>query len=120
VSPEATDRIQAGVETGDSGASERSWWQDEGYLAGREIGGGLWICVARMLFTFRLMVCDPGFVHDFYCYPDLADVLLAFADWDGTGDPVDGWVRHHGSGRRRPEDLHQDTSMRYSSSDDGD
>lgn len=22
--------------------------------------------------------------------------------WNGKGDPMDGWVRHLGSGRRRP------------------
>lgn len=26
---------------------------------------------------------------------------MAFATWDGTGDP-DGWIRHLGTGRRRP------------------
>lgn len=71
------------------------WWQEHGYLAGKPIGGGLWICVARMLFTDRLLVCDEGSVYDFYCYEDRPLALEAFDLWDGTGEPLPGWTRHH-------------------------
>lgn len=81
------------------------WWEDQHYLAGKEIGGGLWLCVAPMITTRRLMICDPGSVHEFWCYPydtaSLEYVLAAWENFDGTGDPADGWVKHHPSHRRR-------------------
>lgn len=80
------------------------WWEDEHYLAGKEIGAGLWVCVAPMITTRRLMVCTPHGVHEFWCYPyetaSLDYVLRAFDAFDGTGDPAPGWVKHHPSGRR--------------------
>jgi hypothetical protein len=74
------------------------WWEEQGYLAGKEIGGGLWICLGRMIYTFRIMVCDPDSVYEFYCYPqtDLALAFNAFVDWDGKNEPFEGWTRHHG------------------------
>jgi hypothetical protein len=85
------------------------WWEEHQYLAGREIGGGFWLCVARMITTHRLMVCQPDYVHEFWCYPyetvSLNYVLRAYADFDGTGDPLPGWVKHHPSGRRHPRTL---------------
>lgn len=81
------------------------WWRDQGYLAGKEIGGGLWTCVAPMITTHRLMVCDFAYVHAYWCYPydmvPLDYVLEAWANFDGIGDPADGWVKHHPSRRRR-------------------
>lgn len=81
------------------------WWEENGYVAGRELGGGLWVCVAPMITTWRLMICDPGTVHEFWCYPydtvPLGYVLVAYENFDGTGDPADGWVKHHPSMRRR-------------------
>lgn len=82
-------------------AKEREWWEVNGYLAGRPIGNDTWICVAPMLYTFRLMLCTPDYVMDFYCYPDRVRALSAFELWDGEGDPPDGWVKHHATGRRR-------------------
>jgi hypothetical protein len=82
--------------------SEQPWWAQHGYLAGKPIDGGLWICVAPMTFTFRLMICTPHFVEDFYCYPGLGDALAAYNAWDGHGDPLDGWVKHFSTDRRRP------------------
>lgn len=79
----------------------REWWEANGYIAGKQVEGGLWVCLAPQLFTFRLMVCDPDCVHDFYCYPHLADALVAYNTWDGTGDPAEGWIKHHATGRRR-------------------
>lgn len=77
-----------------------SWWVAEGYLAGKEIGGGLWVCLAPMLFTTRLMVCTPAWVHEFWCYPQQVDALVAYEAFDGHGDPLPGWVKHHPSMRR--------------------
>ena len=83
-----------------------AWWDDNnGYLAGKELGAGLWVCVAPMVTTRRLMICDPTSVHEFWCYPyetaSLEYVLRAFNEFDGRGDPAGGWVKHHPSHRRR-------------------
>lgn len=79
------------------------WWQKEKYLAGKQVEGDLWICLAKMMFTYRLMICDPGSVYEFYCYPyeNLGRALDAFEKWDGHGDPIDGWVKHFPSERRQ-------------------
>lgn len=72
------------------------WWEAHGYLRGREIGGGIWICLARMLFTYRVMLCTPLGVIEFYCYEDPALAEVAYAVWDGGKEnPVFGWTRHH-------------------------
>lgn len=77
------------------------WWVPNGYLAGREIGGGLWLCLAPMAYTTRLMVCDPGSVYQFWCYPNVGEALVAYVAFDGTGDPPGGWVKHHNRGVTR-------------------
>lgn len=73
------------------------WWMSHGYHAGKEIGDGLWICLAPMIFTYRLMVCDPTSVYNFYCYPreDFAYAMRAWDEWDGKSDPLPGWTRRH-------------------------
>lgn len=86
--------------------TDEDWWVKQGYLAGKPLDEGLWICLADMMFTYRLMVCDPtpSGVHEFYCYPKergIVAALSAFFTWEGEGDPPDGWVKHHPSGRRR-------------------
>ena len=85
-----------------------TWWAAEGYLMGKEIegSGGLWICLAEMITTYRVMICSPppGAVYEFWCYPKgngLAAAIIAFTHFDGEGDPLDGWVKHHPSYRRR-------------------
>lgn len=86
-----------------------AWWQQQGYYAGKEIEGseGLWICLAPMITTNRLMLCTTDSVLDYYCYPrelGLTFAMAAFEVWDGTGDPIDGWVKNFGSaGTRRRE-----------------
>jgi hypothetical protein len=81
------------------------WWQKQGYLAGKELSEGLWMCIARMMTTHRLMICTRAFVHEFWCYPydtvPFSYVLEAFNKFDGTGDPAEGWVKHYPSERRR-------------------
>jgi len=40
--------------------------------------------------------CEDG-----YCYADPALAIAAALVWSGDGDPLDGWHRHLGTGRRR-------------------
>lgn len=75
--------------------SERSWWQQNGYIYGRQLDDELWVCVAPMLFTFRLMLCTSGYVLDFYCYENPHDALNAALLWDGKSEPIEGWVKSH-------------------------
>lgn len=77
-------------------ASDQAWWEREGYIGGREIedAPGYWICVAPMTFTYRLMICTPQDVLDFYCYEQRADALAAFCSWDGESDPGGPYTRH--------------------------
>lgn len=86
---------------------EEPWWKEEGYFAGKEIGGGLWVVFAEMITTWRIMICDPGGVHEFWCYPKGGYPIDSYVkawevwdDFDGQGDPRDGWVKHFPSGRR--------------------
>jgi hypothetical protein len=80
------------------------WWAEHGYVAGRQLDAQYWVCVAEMIFTWRLMLCDPGSVHDFYCYSSKGEALEAVAIWDGYTDPPGQWIRHHATGRRRLAD----------------
>lgn len=87
--------------------THQEWWEEQSYLKGKPIGGGLWVCLAPMMFTWRLMLCDPrpDGVHEFYCYPKergLEPALAAFDAWNGVGYPLDGWVKHHPGDERRP------------------
>ena len=81
----------------DNDATTPAWWQKHGYLAGKPIGNGMWVCIVEMIFTYRAMVCDEQWVGEFWCYsPDrLGDLLGAFEEWDGTGPPLPNWTRHH-------------------------
>lgn len=52
---------------------------------------------------------DVGF-EDGYCYADPALAVVAAMLWTGEGDPIDGWHRHLGTGRRRKDgDPSQET-----------
>lgn len=73
----------------------------------RELDDGQVLAVYPMIFTTRLCIgtIDTwafGY-QDAWCYPSPVSALLAMATWDGEGDPPDGWTRHIGSGRRRPD-----------------
>lgn len=83
---------------------EPPWWHTHGYLAGRQLcppdalNVELWLCVAPMLYTYRVMVCDPGSVYAFVCYPrtlGLDHALRAWQAWDGCSDPPPGYSRWH-------------------------
>lgn len=89
------------------------WWVGQGYLYGRKLDRTLypdiWVIVVDTIFNWRLAVCTPSNVLEFWCYPKnpsplatLAHVLEAATVFDGQGDPLDGWVKHFPSNRRRP------------------
>ena len=72
----------------------------------RFLGDDLEILVSPMTFgKARLTIGnrdDVGF-EDGYCYADPVLAILAALTWTGEGDPIDGWHRHLGTGRRRPD-----------------
>lgn len=104
----ALDRV-AGVQVGrqvSDGRNPESALNVPGALAVHELPDGRVVAVCPLIYTYRLIVdCDDSGYADGYCYPrgSLALVLLAAATWDGQGDPPDGWIRHMGSHRRRPD-----------------
>jgi hypothetical protein len=72
----------------------------------RRLENGRTVYLIYQLFNFRLAI---GWTHeeqsgydDFYCYTHEFTAAFAFLSWDGQGDPMDGWIRHGASGRRRP------------------
>lgn len=92
-----------------------TWWEENGYLRGElvEPASDTWLCLAPMLFTYRLMLCDPGSVFQFWCYPkelgldhalhcfhEFAEACRALTPGEALGDPLPGWVKHHPSHRR--------------------
>ena len=72
-----------------------AWWQEMGYRAGRQLDDRYWLCLAEMIFTWRVMLCDTGTVYDFCCFEDLAEAQDCFEQWDGKGVPPGHWTRHH-------------------------
>lgn len=76
---------------------EVPWYVEHGYLMGKEISDGLWICVAPMIYTWRLMICTEDYVIGFACYDKTPEkfvlVVEAFQQWDGTGLPLEGYTR---------------------------
>jgi hypothetical protein len=76
------------------------WWEKEGYLAGRPLEGDLWLVVAPMIYTYRVMVCSRIYAGmEFYCYQELHLAMLCFDKWEGKGEnPVEGWTKHHFGG----------------------
>lgn len=76
-----------------------AWWHSHGYIAGRELDAGLWMVVAPMLYTYRVMVATPEApTGEFYCYTDLKLAAKAFMEWDGGSmNPIEGWTRYHRS-----------------------
>ena len=87
--------------------TDRAWWEEQGYLYGRCLDpeADLWVCVAPMIYSARLMLCTPapfGGVLEYYCYPwEVSEVALGAARvWDGRSAPPAGWVK--ASGGRRP------------------
>lgn len=77
----------------------------EGSLAVRTLEDGRVVVLYPMIYTTRLCIgpAESPCYDDAWCYPDVGTGLLAFATWDGEGDPPEGWTRHPASGRRRPD-----------------
>lgn len=76
------------------------WWRAHGYLAGRRLAApGLWLIVAPMVTTYRVMVAtEQAPTGEFYCYREFGRAIDAFHAWDGgTTNPIDGWTKHHRS-----------------------
>lgn len=78
--------------------------QYAGSLYEKELADGRVIVVYRMLYTTRICIGPSGWqvYDDFWCYEAELLALAAAASWDGEGDPADGWIKHGGTGRRRP------------------
>ncbi len=78
------------------------------HLGYRDVEGDKTVFLLPMTYGKVRLAIGPtneGFLDDGYCYesPRLLQAVLAFATWDGNGDPIDGWHRHLKTGRRRPE-----------------
>ena len=79
------------------------------FMAKRTKYGGI-VALKKMVFTYALLnhvplnYFDEQYV-DRYCYPCLDVADQAFFEWEGIGEPLDGWVRYKGiSGDRFPDE----------------
>jgi hypothetical protein len=73
----------------------------DGSLYTRELPDGRTVSVWRMLYTDRLCIGFGELGYDrAWCYPHGLAVPAA-EEWDGDGDPPDGWVKEVGTERRR-------------------
>jgi hypothetical protein len=117
--------LELDLDEGNDDDEVETWWQRYGYLAGKELFAmrtvpdpgdpenyfveeprptGLSLVIINMITTYRLAIADEDFVHEFWCYPHDLGILHVFRAWDafdGEGDPIAGWVKHHPSERRR-------------------
>ena len=78
---------------------------DCGYLLPTPMEGGRYMAIRPFLFTHAIVTGKMGdrtSYDDRWCYHSLEAALVAFHNWDGTGEPA-GWHRHPGTGRRRSE-----------------
>lgn len=80
----------------------------DGAVGERELPDGRVLVLYPMVYTWRLCVgaADDRFGYDdAWCYPSEAVTVAigALSEWDGAGDPAEGWVKHVGTGRRRPD-----------------
>lgn len=68
---------------------------------------GRWYGLSRMIFTVALLaghVDDRSGYYDRWCYDDVTMAALHYGMWTAhkfEGEP-EGWIRHPGTGRRRP------------------
>lgn len=77
---------------------------EEGALYWRPLDDGYEVIVyPMMLGRARLCFGEQGSacILNAYCYDDPKLAIRAAAQWDGTGDPLDGWTRNPITGRRR-------------------
>lgn len=86
---------------------ELTQWQRANDLPyARELPDGRLVAVCHMAFTFRLVVGDTVGYSQGWDYPSRGLAVCAAVCYDGTGAPLDGWVRHMRAGqpdRRRPD-----------------
>lgn len=83
----------------------------------KRLENGKTIYLIPQLFNYRLAI---GWTHeedtscdDFYCYINQGTAIVAFYYWNGEGDPLDGWIRHGKSGRRRPDGDKEKEYIRF-------
>jgi hypothetical protein len=79
---------------------------DNGYLVPTPLPNGRWMAILPLMFTYAIVTGRTGDTSGYdnrWCYPTLAQAVVAIATWDGMGDPPDGWIRQPGTGRRRPD-----------------
>src|SRR3954462_4255360 len=79
--------------------------RENGYTNVKLLPDGRWAGLLRFLYTHAIIVGQIGDqcgYDDRWCFASEAKALAALNEWDGTGEP-NGWHRHPGSGRRRPE-----------------
>jgi hypothetical protein len=83
--------------------AEKQYQPREGAIASKLLPDGREAFVYKMIYTFRLGVGEPGsgYYEDGWCYEDLGPAMVAFAEWNGEGEP-NCWTRHPNTGRRRP------------------
>lgn len=67
----------------------------------REVDHG-YIVVYRMMYTTRVCIGRDTATYDrAWCYTDHDLALAAAEQWNGEGDPPDGWIKEVGTERRR-------------------
>lgn len=76
----------------------------EQYTAMRVLPDGRICGVHQLMFhwTLQIDIHACGY-EDRYCYQTEEQATRAMQEWNGTGDPGQGWHRHPISGRRRPQ-----------------
>jgi hypothetical protein len=78
----------------------------EGYRDIRFINDGReWLAINPYIFTHAIIKGTTGHINTFddrWCYDNYEAAKRALDAWDGIGEP-NGWKRHPGSGRRRPD-----------------
>lgn len=91
---------------------ERARAKELGALYCRFIEDDREIAVMPMTFGKARLCIGNRYVgfEDGYCYANPVNALAAAALWSGEGDPIEGWHRHLGTGRRRKDgDPEQET-----------
>lgn len=82
-----------------------------GVIAAGRLPDGRVVSITQMIGSTMLAVGQNAQTWDeAWDYPNALDCLIAAVNWDGTGEPEDGWERHQPSERRRP---HGDPTREY-------
>ena len=74
-----------------------------GAIYHRALDDGWEVIVVRMIFNWRVCLCNGLSIEDAYCYADRGRALQAAMLWDGVGEILDGWHKQPHTGRRRPD-----------------